>query len=110
MEKVGVPKALAMAKRLGITTLKDPSDYGLSVVLGTGEVNLLELTNTYATFANGGVRANHRIILAIHDKVGKKIYEAPVAALPAIKPEIAFLISSILSDNNARAEEFGDLL
>jgi membrane peptidoglycan carboxypeptidase len=55
MTKLGVENALAKAKAFGITTLQDPSQYGLSLVLGAGEVKLLELTNAYGAFANKGV-------------------------------------------------------
>lgn len=110
MQKVGLLDAMDMAKRFGITSLKDSSNYGLSFVLGTGEVNLLEMTSVYATFANQGVRAEPRTILDITNKQGNKIYTAQANQKKVLEPEVAFLISSILSDNNARAEEFGNEL
>jgi 1A family penicillin-binding protein len=110
LSKVGVPSALEIAKRLGVTTLKDPSQYGLSLVLGTGEVRLLDMTNAYAVFANGGQKTQPATILTISDKNGKKVYQHTPKPERVMEPEVAFLISSILSDNPARAEMFGNAL
>jgi len=110
MSKLGVPSTLEMAKRLGITTLKKPSDYGLSLVLGTGEITLLQLTNAYAVFANYGVKNNITSILEIKDKYNRRIYTHRPAQKEVLSPEYAFLITSILSDSNARSEVFGNTL
>ena len=112
MKKVGITNGLEMAKKLGIKSLKDPSYYGqgLSIVLGAGETSLIEITNAYATFANQGVRAEPRMILAISDKTKKQIYSSKVTIHKVLEPETAFLISSILSDKKARSEIFSNLL
>lgn len=109
MQKVGVEKGIEMAKRFGITTL-DEDYYGLSLVLGTGEIPLTEMTSAYATFANQGIKAEPRTILEIHDKRSRTFYASSVQTKQVISPEIAFLISSILSDNQARNEIFGNAL
>lgn len=110
MSKVGVSDAVSMANRFGITTLNDPSNYGLSLVLGAGEVKLLEQTNVYATFANEGVRNDIATILEIRDKYDNPIYQNHPVSYKVIDPSVAFLVTSILSDNKARAEAFGDIL
>ncbi|OGE31879.1 hypothetical protein A2631_02015 [Candidatus Daviesbacteria bacterium RIFCSPHIGHO2_01_FULL_44_29] len=110
MEMVGVPQVLEMASRLGLTTLQDPSDYGLSMVLGAGEVKLLEMTNAYATLANRGVFNPPSTILEIKDKMDKKIFTFEEQPKKVIDPEYPFLISSILSDNSIRTEVFGQSL
>lgn len=110
LQRVGIENMLEEAKRLGITTLGDPSNYGLSLVLGTGMVRLTELTNVYATFANEGRYNPVTLITRIEDKQGRIIYRYKPRPVQVIEPEVAFLISSILSDNQARAEEFGNLL
>lgn len=110
MSKLGVPAALDMARRLGITTLQDSSFYGLSLVLGAGEVKLLDLTAAYATLANSGIANPPTAIIRIDDKFGKTIYKYQTHGKQAIEPEYAFLISSILSDNAARSEVFGNIL
>lgn len=110
MQKVGVMQTLNFARQMGITSLKNPSDYGLSLVLGTGEVPLLEMTNVFATFANQGLKNNITTILTIEDKSGNKIFYPKAVPDQAVEPEAAFLVSSILSDNAARYESFGNAL
>ncbi len=98
---------IAMAKRLGITSLTR-DDYGLSLTLGGGDVSLLELTSAYSVFANAGKRVPPVAILKITDYSGKVVYEyQPQPGEQVIRPEHAYLISSILSDNNARSWMFG---
>jgi membrane peptidoglycan carboxypeptidase len=98
---------IAMAERLGITSFTR-DDYGLSLTLGGGDVSLLELTSAYSVFANGGRRVPPVAILKITDFEGKVIYEyKPQPGEQAIRAEHAYLISSILSDNNARSWMFG---
>lgn len=110
MQKVGVSDGLEFGKRLGLTTLKDPSNYGLSLVLGTAEVSLLELTNAYATFANNGIKNDIATIISITDKREKEIFHLEPEKEQVLDSTVAFLISSILSDNRARAEVFGSAL
>lgn len=110
MQKVGLTKALEISKRLGITSLKDPSNYGLSLVLGSGEVNLLEMTNVYAAFANQGVKYKPSSILEITNKQGNIIYSYNPDPIKVLDPQVTSQITSILSDNKARKEEFGSLL
>ena len=98
---------IAMAERLGITTFTRP-DYGLALTLGGGDVSLLQLTSAYSVFANGGRRMPPVAILRIVDFEGNIIYEyQPPQPEQAVRAEHAFLISSILSDNEARAMMFG---
>jgi len=98
---------VAFAQRLGITTL-DQNDYGLSLTLGGGEVTLLELTGVYATFANGGRQVPSVAITRIEDYQGNLVfeYETP-SGNQVVRAEHSYLISSILSDNQARTPSFG---
>ena len=90
---------IAMAQRLGITSLTRP-DYGLSLTLGGGEVSLLELTGAYAVLANGGRRVPSVAITRIEDHDGNIVFQyQPPTGEQVIRPEHAYLISSILSDN-----------
>lgn len=127
MEMVGVSQGINAARDVGITTLSDDVNYGLSLVLGTGEVPLIELTNAYAVFANQGRYNEPTGIIEITNKYGQKI-EQPRSFWEWINPlnwfrgenqdrsrevmskEAAFLISSILSDTRARSEVFGGAL
>ncbi|MEJ5225755.1 MAG: penicillin-binding transpeptidase domain-containing protein, partial [Anaerolineales bacterium] len=98
---------VGMAQRLGITSLTR-EDYGLALTLGGGEVSLLEMTGAFAVFANSGARVPPVSILRITNAKGDVVYEYKLPAPEqAIRPEHAYLISSILSDNDARAPMFG---
>ena len=98
---------ISFARRVGITTLNQ-EDYGLSLTLGGGEVTLLELTNFYATLANGGRRLPPVAITSILDHAGNQVYQYQTpGGDQVVRPEHAYLISSILSDNEARAPMFG---
>ena len=110
MEKVGVPDAIEMAEQLGITTLKSPQEYGLSIVLGAAEIPLLELTTAYGVFANHGMKVTPTTISQIKDKRGKIVYTHEVNPKQVLDEQVAFIISSILSDNSARQETFGNAL
>lgn len=104
---VGIGDALRIARSLGINTLEGPDRYGLTLVLGGGEVTLLDLTSAYGVFANEGVRTPYRSVLKIEDRSGVIIKEygtAPEQVLPAT---VALNISDVLSDNEARTPAFG---
>lgn len=98
---------IGMAEKLGITSLTR-KDYGLALTLGGGEVSVLEMTGAFAVFANHGVRVPPVAILKVVDSDGKVVEEYnPPPGEQVIRPEHAFIISSILSDNNARRPMFG---
>ena len=98
---------VSFARRLGITTLERP-DYGLSLTLGGGDVTLLDLTSAYSVYANNGRKIPPVGITKIVDFKGKTVFEyKPPAGEQVVRPEHAYLISSILSDNDARVPSFG---
>ncbi|QWK10833.1 MAG: PBP1A family penicillin-binding protein [Thermoflexus hugenholtzii] len=104
---VGLPAFLQRARDLGITTLTRP-DYGLSLTLGGGEVPLLEMVGLYAAFANEGRRVPPVPVRRITDAFGRVLYEyTPPPGQPVMRPEHAYLITHILSDNEARKAAFG---
>lgn len=110
MQKLGIDKSVAAAERMGITTIKTNADYGLSLALGAAEAPLIEMTNAYAAFANGGQQYDTTIIKEIDSKFGDRVFTAVDKSHSAITKEGAYLISSILSDNNARSPVFGSSL
>lgn len=110
MQKVGVSDGVNFAEQLGVTTLKDPSNYGLSLVLGAANIPLVEMTEAYAAFANQGNQVPYTTILEIQDKKGNVVYSYTPQSSQVVSPQAAFLISSILSDNKARSYEFGNTL
>jgi membrane peptidoglycan carboxypeptidase len=96
-----------MAKRLGITSFTR-EDYGLALTLGGGDVSLLDMTGAFAVFANGGQRVPPVAILRITDHTGNIVFDyQPKPGEQVIRAEHAYLISSILSDNDSRAWMFG---
>ena len=103
----GVNSALKLAADMGITTLNDPERYGLTLVLGGGEVRLIDMTYAYGVFANRGVRAEPRSILRIEDITGEVIEENEVRESRVLEENVADMISDILSDNVARTPLWG---
>lgn len=110
MQKLGIDESVQAAKNLGIDTLKDSNNYGLSLALGAAEVPLMQMTNAYAAFANQGNQYPTTIIKQINDKYDSTIFRSNEKAKEAISAGGAYLISSILSDNAARAPIFGSSL
>ncbi len=107
LQHAGIPALKDLAQRLGITTLTR-DDYGLSLALGSGEVSLLEMTNAFAAFANGGQRLEPHLILRVETQDGDLLadYSQPYK-VQVVEPAHAFLITSILSDQVARLPAFG---
>ena len=108
LQKVGVSAMVNVANRLGISLVGDPDNFDLSMALGGGEMSLLELTGAYAAFANNGYLPNSTSILDIHDANGNLLYglkDTPQTRI--FDPRVAWLISDILSDDNARMTGFG---
>ena len=103
---VGINNAIDLAEKMGITTLTDRSRFGLSLVLGGGEVTLLDMTGAYSVFANEGVKHPTTAILKIQDKTGKVLEEYEEQSEEILPKDTALLISSVLSDNEARTPIF----
>lgn len=103
----GIKESISLARDMGITSLTNANQYGLTLVLGGGEVSLLEMTNAYGTFANDGLHVPYRSVLQVFDSTGKEValpQERPNQALPS---NVARQISDILSDNEARTPAYG---
>lgn len=103
----GIDASIETARKMGITTLTDKNQYGLTLVLGGGEVYLLDMVGAYATFANDGVKNTPTGILSIKDGEGNVLEEYQATPERVIEAQVARNISDILSDNNARAPAFG---
>ncbi len=109
---VGIKSFLTQANNMGLTTLaptdKNLQRFGLAITLGGGEVRLLDLTSAYSVFARGGVYKKTRAIIEVTDYKGHKIYaQKEDRGKSVLSKATSFLISHILSDNNARVAEFG---
>jgi len=103
----GVRDSLKLAADMGLTTLNDPARYGLTLVLGGGEVKLLDMTYAYGVFANEGVRAEPRSILKIEDSRGNLVEENSVQTRRVLDRNVTLMISDVLSDNVARTPLWG---
>lgn len=110
LEKVGISKTIAAANEMGITGINKDTNYGLSLALGSAEASLMQMTNAYAAFANRGEQFTPTIVKQINTKFDDNIFKAEEVSKPVISEEGAYLISNILSDNNARAPIFGSSL
>ncbi|HET9222970.1 MAG TPA: penicillin-binding transpeptidase domain-containing protein, partial [Roseiflexaceae bacterium] len=115
LDSIGVQALLDIAARLGIASLShDSGRYGLSLTLGGGEVTPLELTAAYAVFANSGRRVTPFAIVSVSDAerlgVGDWGLEArsPTPNPQPLSPQVAYLITDILSDRYARMRAFGE--
>ncbi len=104
---VGIGNALALARSMGITTLAGADQYGLTLVLGGGEVTLLDMTSAYGVFANAGVRNPYRSIVRIEDKDGNIVQQYPLSPQRVLDSNVALTMTDILSDNVARTPELG---
>ena len=103
----GIADSINLARSMGIQSLGDANQYGLTLVLGGGEVSLLDMTSAYGVFANDGVRNPYVSILKVEDKNGKVLEELNPKPIQVLDPEAARKISDILSDNVARSPGYG---
>lgn len=108
LSMVGLGDSLSTAKKLGITTLdRDATRYGLTLVLGGGEVSLLDMTSVYGTFANDGVRNEPVAILEVDDAEGNILEKFTPNPATVMDANATRELASVLSDNTARTPLFG---
>ncbi|OGO06520.1 MAG: penicillin-binding protein 1C [Chloroflexi bacterium RBG_13_56_8] len=108
LDQIGIDAFASTARRLGITTFDKPERQGLSLTLGGCEVSLMELTAAYGAYANGGWRVHPRLIDYVEDAEGNEVYRPePEAPERVLDGRIAYLITHILSDDEARVPAFG---
>lgn len=103
----GLKDSLSLAKGMGLTTLTNTDQYGLTLVLGGGEVRPLDMAAAYSVFANEGVKHEIAGVLSVEDRDGKKIFEYEDESNRVLPEQTARLISDVLSDNVARTPAFG---
>ncbi len=104
----GVGNAIQTAKKLGITGLnRSASYYGLNLVLGGGEVRLLDMTSAYAVFANDGNKNAPVAIMRIEDKNGNELETYEKKETRVLTANVARMINSILSQDNLKKPTFG---
>lgn len=105
----GIEHFIDFARSMGITTFNDPSQYGLSLTLGGGEIRPVDMAEAFGVFANQGVKIPLRAFIKVENWSGKVLYEAPTETDGdrVLDSGVAYIISHILLDNNARAQAFG---
>ncbi|EKD46278.1 MAG: glycosyl transferase family 51, partial [uncultured bacterium] len=104
----GINETIDTAHKMGITTLNEPDRYGLSLVLGGGEVKLLDHVAAISVFANEGRKKEKTPILKVEDGKGNILEEYKDGeGEQVIDTQVARQISSIMSDRNARSMVFG---
>ncbi|MDP2651716.1 MAG: transglycosylase domain-containing protein [bacterium] len=103
---VGIQNAINLSKSFGLTTLGDPNQYGLTLVLGGGEVRLLDMTGAYAAFANDGVKNTPTGILEVATAQGTVLERFAPDSSVVVPENIARDMSAMLSDAPARLPEY----
>lgn len=103
----GVTNSVKLAQDMGIKSLTDSKNYGLSLVLGGGSVSLLEMTSAYGVFANDGMKNDYTPILWIEDSQGNIVDKPTPFPVRVLPEQTARTISDILSDNEARTPGYG---
>src|SRR5579883_2897279 len=103
--KTGVDASLHTAESMGITDYNGTPNY--TMVLGTLGVHLLDITSAYGVFADGGIRVPAHAVSTITNTQGKVVYKVSTTGQRVISPQVAFLMTNVLSDNQARTYEFG---
>jgi membrane peptidoglycan carboxypeptidase len=108
LAKIGVKTMIEKGKLMGITTWDDENRFGLSLTLGGGEVTMMDMTKVFGALANGGKRVDPMPILEVSDYTGKILEKnTPNKPIQSMTPQTAWIISNILSDNQARIAAFG---
>lgn len=103
----GLPDSMKTAEDMGITTLGDINRYGLTLVIGGGEVSLLDMTSAYGVFANSGIKNPRTGILKIEDLGGNVLEEFQPQPQVVLPKNTALTVSDILSDEESRQPTFG---
>jgi len=104
----GVDRMIKRGQDMGITTWDDPSRFGLSLTLGGGEVKMIDMAVVYGTLANLGNRVSLVPILEVKNYKGKVLEKLEISNSQRVLPaDVAWLLTNILSDNNARTPAFG---
>lgn len=113
LNQIGVLNMINLGKKMGISTWNEPERYGLSITLGSAEVNMVDLSTVYGVLANKGYRVDPNPFLKVVDQKGEVLEEKNTNQLDFFSKKhvldegITFIISDILADNSARAFEFG---
>lgn len=104
---VGIPQTIQTAKDLGISTFTNPDQYGLALTLGGADTKMVEMMGVYGAFAGSGRFRQPTGILKVTDSSRNLLEEYKNSPKQALSPQVSYLITNILSDDNARQSAFG---
>jgi membrane peptidoglycan carboxypeptidase len=114
LASIGINTMIDKAEQMGITTWTDRKRFGLSLTLGGGEVQMIDMAKVYGTFANYGDTVDINPLLEVKNAKGEVLYHNECALdhtncpkQANLDPKVAYQITDILSDNNARTPAFG---
>ncbi len=107
---VGIKDAMSTISDFGVTTLTDANRYGLSLVLGGGEVHLVDLISAYSVLANDGIKHDQNMILEIRDAKGVILEKYEEKATKVADEQPVRQVNDILSDVQARAPLYSSSL
>jgi membrane carboxypeptidase/penicillin-binding protein PbpC len=108
----GIENFIDFAKKMGITTFREPKNYGLSLTLGGGEVRPFDMAQAFGVLANSGIKQPLISILKVTDWKGDVLEETDLGKIKlsgdrVVNQDVTFLISNTLQDNSARSAAFG---
>ncbi|KKQ96341.1 MAG: Penicillin-binding protein, partial [Candidatus Levybacteria bacterium GW2011_GWA1_39_11] len=106
-QKFGPDNIKSFGEKMGLSSWRGVKNYGISITLGGLEVKMTDMATIYGAIANNGRRVELDPVLEVKDFYGKSIYKKEPLEEQVVDPGIAFIISDILADNNARRIEFG---
>lgn len=107
LEKVGISDFIEFSEKMGISTWKDRTRYGLSLTLGGGEVSMIDMATAYGVLANNGYKIKPSYFLKIDGANGNGEREFHPFKIREMDSSVSYIISDILSDNFARIAAFG---
>jgi membrane peptidoglycan carboxypeptidase len=107
LDRIGIAALVDLAGRLGLPELGREDCQGLAMTLGSCEVPLTRLTAAYAALANGGDRVTPQYIERVETADGEVLWSATPTRTPVLDSRVAYLITDILADDDARAPTFG---
>lgn len=108
LNTIGVQNFVDQAKRMGITTWDKSSGYGLSITLGGADVKMIDMATAFGVFANGGYRVDVTPFLSVENGQGRVIRQLSPAKTRVLGEDVTYILSDILSDNQARIPAFGN--
>ncbi len=103
----GIDNVLKLARDMGDHSYCVGEDYGLSAAIGGCHVRQVEHVNAYASIARGGAYKQESYILDVHNAQGQVIQQWKDQSKRVMDPQVAYMLTDILTDPSARQRVFG---